>query len=307
MSNRRYSIPSTSALVAFECAARLCNFSRAAEELNTSQSAISRHISDLEARLSARLFEREKRQLYLTPQGEQFYRSVVNGLDNIRAGVLAVGDSSSAEQITIACTHEVSHFFLLPRFDALQSALGRNVQIRIMTYEYDALKTSFDPRIDVYFSYEALGNSQPHTLVLHEAVQPVCSPAFAESHITKLSQPVANWAELPFLQLGKHNDGWATWEDWFSEIGAVDFSPKFVRFDNYVYLLESATAGSGLALGWRGFIERYLAAGSLVTVVDGYTKFEQGLCAVLTSRGKQKTTAHRCLEFLAAQRMEIQV
>ena len=51
-------LPPTSELIAFECAARLGNVTRAARELQTSPSAVSRYIAGLERRLSVRLFER---------------------------------------------------------------------------------------------------------------------------------------------------------------------------------------------------------------------------------------------------------
>ena len=155
MNKRRYNIPSSSSLMAFESAARLCNFSRAAEELHTSQSAISRHIADLETRLGARLFDREKKRLHLTPYGEHFYRAVVSGLESIQSAATAIAIWSAGEQVTIACTHEISHLYLMPRFDALQMAVGEDTPIRIMTYEYDALEATLDPRIDLMFTYQA--------------------------------------------------------------------------------------------------------------------------------------------------------
>ena len=63
MHRRRYTVPSTSTLVAFESAARHCNFSRAAAELNTSQSAISLRVAHLKARLATRMFECEERRI----------------------------------------------------------------------------------------------------------------------------------------------------------------------------------------------------------------------------------------------------
>ena len=147
MNKNRYRIPSSSALQAFEAAARHCNFSRAAEELHTSQSAISRHIASLESRLDTALFERRhKRRLILTDQGEQFYRAVVSGLDNIQASMDAISGMHAEEQVTIACSHENSHLILLPRFDSLQNLLGADKTIRVMTYEYDSMQRALDPR-----------------------------------------------------------------------------------------------------------------------------------------------------------------
>src|SRR5210317_159470 len=135
MSKKRYRIPSSSALQAFEAAARHCNFSRAAEELHTSQSAISRHIANLEDNFNTLLFDRyQKRKLVLSQTGELLYRAVVSGLDNIQSAIDHISAMAQPDQLTLACTHEISHLYLLPRFEQLQQCLGEDRPIRIMTY-----------------------------------------------------------------------------------------------------------------------------------------------------------------------------
>jgi DNA-binding transcriptional LysR family regulator len=52
------------------------NFTRAAERLNSSQSAVSRHISGLENRMGVSLFHRHARGLDLTEQGELLFRTI---------------------------------------------------------------------------------------------------------------------------------------------------------------------------------------------------------------------------------------
>ncbi len=301
MTRQRYKIPSTSALVAFESAARHCNFSHAALELYTSQSAISRHVAGLESRMEVRLFERQKQKLSLTEHGEYFYQAVVSGLNQIQQASQKIAHSSDQELLTIACTHEVSHLFLMPRFTDLQQAVGEHTQIRIMTYEYDALATTFDPQIDVHFSYQiSTADQENATRVFHEALIPVSSPAFAKQHSETLKQDVQNWQALPFLKLTKRNMGWSTWNDWFQHL-SQDCKPSFTGFDNYVYLLEAATAGKGIAMGWRGLVERYLESGALVALCDDYLQLESGLYAKLTSHGKDRVCARRCLTFLQEQ------
>ena len=49
------------------------SLSRAAEALDLSNAAASRHLSALEARLGARLVERNTRRLYLTETGQEFF------------------------------------------------------------------------------------------------------------------------------------------------------------------------------------------------------------------------------------------
>ncbi|MBN3563806.1 LysR family transcriptional regulator [Aliamphritea spongicola] len=301
MTRQRYRIPSTSALVAFESAARHCNFSHAAQELYTSQSAISRHVAGLESRLEVRLFERQKQKLSLTEQGEYFYRVVVDSLNQIQQAATDIAKTAEHEQLTIACTHEISHLFLMPRFASLQQAVGEQTQIRIMTYEYDALAASFDPQIDVYFSYQVSAADQENaTRVFHEALMPVCSPAFAREHEDTLQEDLSHWQVLPFLKLTKRNMGWSTWENWF-EHQQQSCEPNFTGFDNYVYLLEAATAGKGIAMGWRGLVERYLESGALVALSADYLTLESGLYAKLTSHGRDRICARHCLQFLQEQ------
>lgn len=302
MIRKRYRIPSTSALQAFESAARYCNFSRAAEELHTSQSAISRHIATLESRLDTSLFDRhKKRRLILTHQGEQLYRAVVSGLDNIQSSIDAISGTRAEDQLTIACTHENSHLYLLPRFDALQTTLGRDKTLRVMTYEYDALEQALDPRIDVVFQYDVSRvDARDRVEIVREAVKPVVSPAFYQRHRHILEQKAGAWRELPFLELSKRNYGWSTWDDWLVENGLSDFQPEYQYFNNYVYLLDAAAAGKGIALGWRGLADRHIESGVLVDIGLEYTEFDRAIHAVLTEFGRDKPLARACLSCLSS-------
>jgi DNA-binding transcriptional LysR family regulator len=69
MPGRRYSLPHLAFLQGFEAAARTLSFTKAAEELFITQSAVSRQIKALEDNLGLRLFERRSRSLTLTDNG----------------------------------------------------------------------------------------------------------------------------------------------------------------------------------------------------------------------------------------------
>ena len=303
MSQKRYRIPSSSALQAFEAAARHCNFSRAAEELHTSQSAISRHIANLEGRFNSVLFDRyQKRKLVLSQSGEVFYRAVVLGLDNIQSAIDTISTSTPTDQLTLACTHEISHLYLLPRFEQLQQALGSDKPIRIMTYEYDTMETSLDPRIDVVIQYDISGvDPVERVRIVGEAVCPVAAPSFIEQHRILLEGDPGGWQCLPFLDLSKYNYGWATWQDWFAARGHPLIQPEYTYFGNYVYLLEAAAAGKGIALGWQGLIERHLKNGALDHLAADYVSFDRGIYAILTARGRGHPLAQQFMDCLSAQ------
>ena len=86
----RRKIPSTAALVSFESAARHESFTKAAEELSLTQSAICRQIATLEEFLGVELFRRSRRGVKLTEAGLSYSRRVAVRLDAVERDTLAV-------------------------------------------------------------------------------------------------------------------------------------------------------------------------------------------------------------------------
>ncbi len=299
MNNRDpYRIPPSNALIAFETAARHGNFTLAARELRTSQSAVSRQIAKLETWLSARLFERSRAGVTLTEAGERFRDGVAAGLAAIHRGAAEATELSSAQQVVIACSHTASHFFIMPRYDALRQVLGEDVRVRILTYHHYIQSLPPEPSADILLTWDAAGFAPEDRVLAHrEAVRPLCSPAYAAAHAQTLAGPVAGWGGLTFLDLLRPNEGWASWEDWFAVAGRPDRAPRRLGLDSYTYVLEAAAAGHGIALGWRHFIERSLEAGALVALGDGFVEFDNAYYGVLTEKGRRKPLARRCLAF----------
>ena len=293
-----YRIPPANALVAFESAARHGNFTLAARELRTSQAAVSRHIAKLETWLAARLFERSRAGVTLTEAGSRFRDGVAAGLSAIHRGAAEVAELSQAEQVVIACSHEASHFFIMPRYDALRQVLGDEVRIRIVTYHHYVQNLPPEPSADILLSWNPPAVApEDRVLAYREAVRPVCSPAYAAAHAKSLAGPVDGWGGLTFLDPLRPNEGWAAWEDWFAVAGRPDGAPRRVGFDCYTYVLEAAAAGQGIALAWRHFIERWLESGTLVALGNGFVETDNTYVGVLTGKGRRKPLARRCLAF----------
>ena len=85
----RLSVPSLSALAAFEAAARHGSFTRAAEELNLTQGAVSRQVAHLEKVLGVSLFERVKKRVSLTAAGAAYANDIRDGLSRLAAATVS--------------------------------------------------------------------------------------------------------------------------------------------------------------------------------------------------------------------------
>ena len=125
----KFEIPSVSTLIAFEATARLSGVTRAAEELRTSQSAVSRYIRNLETALEVALFERRNRRLTLTKHGEHYYAAIQPALESLHAAGRGLRAQSAV--LTIGCTQEISVLLLRPVYVRLKRSLPEGTNLRI--------------------------------------------------------------------------------------------------------------------------------------------------------------------------------
>ncbi len=283
-----------------EAAGRRLSFIRAAEELGSHQSNVSLYIAELEYEVGIQLFERSHRGVSLTPAGEIYHRGVSIGLQRIAAAAIAASSITEKQRVVIACSHSLSHQFLMPRFNTLCQAVGDNVALHILTIDYDFFDYIGEKEADLIVTFdEPTSNQNDRVALFSEAFTPVCAPGFATAHEKVLAQPVTEWGSLPFLRLSRNYD-WANWHDWFEAVGYPTPLPQYIGFEDYVYLIQAAIEGKGLALGWQYYIEEYLQQGTLVAVNDSYVERDRSCFLILTERGQQRPIARRCLEIFAS-------
>jgi len=290
MEQRYRRLPSMSALRAFESAARHGSFSRAADELATSQPAVSRHVLGLEADLGTALFTRNGNRIALSSDGRRLFHAVVAGLDEIGRAVDDLRRAPQRKAVTIGCSYDVAHLWLMPRHGGLQEGLGSDVDIRILTSDYELHDTGPEDGVDVRLTYlHPLPDGTRSVLLFEEEVFPVCAPDAVDAV-----------ADLPHLHLSKRNFGWASWERWFALMGrdAPTQHSRDRRFSSYVYLLEAAVDGAGLALGWTGLVDRYLEQGRLVRTTEGTCRPGGAFRAVLAREGQASPYAETAVDYL---------
>ena len=295
-----YRVPSMSALIAFESAARHGSFSHAARELGTSQSAISRYIARLEGELSARLFERSRTGVSLTDAGLHFHKAVLLALGALRDGAAEVAEypGEDGTEVAIACQGELSHLFAMQRYEALKAALGEHVRIRILAHTDAAAPAPPETAADLMLTWDA-GTAAPRhrATVARGAVGAFCSPGYAAANEQVLTGPAAGWGSLTLLDLARPDEGGASWERWFEAVGRPASGPRYEVVESHAQALEAAVAGRGIVLGWRHLIGRHVEAGTLVMQDGGFVETGRSLHALLAEAGKRRPLARACLAF----------
>ena len=296
MNRTRFDIPSISTLVAFEATARLGGVSLAANELTTSQSAISRYIRALESALDVTLFERKSRKMTLTTDGEDYRVAVHSALESLHAACHEL--RTQGVVLNICCTQEVSVLLLGPVFSQLKRSLPECVKLRILSCDYDILPMVVPTGVDIIFEYSAARTDAASARILDEEIVPVASPSFMSRFDRVLSGHPRHWTGVPRLELAPRDQSWATWTTWFAAHECQPPLAPVETFENYMQLLEAAVNGDGIAIGWNGFVDSYLKNGTLVPLTDAWLASSLGLYAVLTLHGRQNSYSQYCLKRL---------
>jgi DNA-binding transcriptional LysR family regulator len=260
--NPRRLTPSMSWLVAFESAARHLSFTRAAEELSLTQSAVSRHVQALEGLLEVALFRREGRQIELTGVGEMYLRELRGGLQRIRnASLQAIAYRSGGGSIHLASLPTFASKWLMPRLtEFYASHPDVLVHIHSRTGQFNQELAGMDAAIGV-------GDGNWPGMVGHhlldEVLVPVISPALAAKR--KLDTP-ADMQEHTLLRVGTRLDTWAQWFEQYRQ------PTKYMRlgpaFEVTAHLIQAAVAGVGVGLVPTCLIEDELRNGSLIIPFD---------------------------------------
>lgn len=256
----RRKIPSTTALVAFESAARHQSFTKAAQELSLTQSAICRQIAGLEEFLGVELFRRSRRGVVLTEAGTAYGRKVSAQLDAVERDTLALMGSQGSMSIELAVVPTFGTQWLLPRLKAFQQLHPEvTVHLTNRTRPFLFADTSFDAAI--YFGDAEWSGTQAHFL-MHEHLLPVCSPALLD----RLPSSPERIAELPLLQQSTRP---YAWRQWFAAQGlSVARDMTGPRLELFSMLAQAARHEMGVALIPPFLIQRELAEGSLVIALD---------------------------------------
>ena len=237
-------LPSLNAIRAFESAARLQSFSRAADELSVTQSAVSRQIQKLEAELGQPLFARNGPRLKLTDRGREYYTVVQQGLGVIKRGTQRLFRHASPA-LTISTTPSIITNWLVPRVGDFErrhagTALHLNSSTAIVDF---AVSTDID--VGVRFGKGRWPNVMADLLV-DDLIFPVCRADVAR----RLKRP----GDLLAEQLLTETPSWDLWSDWFAAAGVAHSPPKPVRLsDDFYVQLQATMLGRGVTLA-RGLL-----------------------------------------------------
>lgn len=256
--------PSIDALRAFEAAARLGGFERAADELAVTASAVGKRIGTLEELLGAPLFSRGVRALTLTATGKEYLAQVRTALGLLASVPLHRRSAQRRRRLRLCSPPTFARQVLVPAL-AEHARVQPDVELEVV------LSTPFlddeGPRADVHVRHGmalGVGPGQRARLLMPDLVLPLAAPALIE----RCGGPAVHPAELadwPLLRSPLE-----PWACWFTQAGLDWPEPaEGPRLVDLGLMLEAAVCGLGVVLARPALARQAVQSGALRPVLRG--------------------------------------
>lgn len=256
-------LPSIISLSCFTEAAKYLSFTRAAQELCITQSAVSLQIKKLEQQLGCVLFNRVKQRLHLTDAGKLYAREVVVILNQLEQATHNLHSQISG-RLLLGFEDSLTTCWLIPKLHDFQQRYP-DIQTEIMSdlnqlYEQ---QTGFDVGV-LYGSGQWTGFSAQYLMA--EEFVAVCSPSLKDKfgQIEHLSG-VLNYPFLHHTAQPSSSDYW---------LKAAGFNQQQIsalpgqRFEHFKSLVDAAKHGLGLSILPKYFVLEELDNATLVLAFE---------------------------------------
>ena len=290
-------LPSLDFLRGFEAAGRLGSFTRAADELFLTQSALSRQVKALEDALGVPLFERRHRALALTAAGVPFHRDVTETLRALARAAEAAAGGVREPGLTLTTTVSFASLWVIPRLPAFRT---RHPDVEVYVSADDRTVDLARGEVDVAIRY--LGDNVPPGAIrlFGERMLPVASPSVACNPKTPLKKP-SDLARHVLLHLDDPEGRvpWINWTTWLTSNGEPQLKPAgSLRFSLYDQLIQAALQGQGVALGRLPLIGTLLERGELVAPFAKRFESQRGYYVLVSPHARARADVLAFVEFL---------
>lgn len=259
--------PPLNALRAFEAAARLGGFSRAADELCVTSGAITQQIKGLEDWVGAALFERQAQGVKLTYAGAAVAADFTAAFDDLGRAVQRMRTTAGVRVVQIATLPSIAQLWLSPRLPAIRRAYP-NLTISVTALESppNLLRAGFD--LGIFYS-EAPA-SDCHIRLHQDEIFPVCAPEVAAGLRCSSDLQAA-------VLIG--DTTWA--QDWDRWLGSKAGAGNGPSYSLYSLAIEEAVQGAGVLIGHGALVAAHLAAGTLTEPFQSRITLGQHLALML--------------------------
>ena len=239
-------LPPFGPLIAFDAVARHRSFTRAADELGVTQSAVSHQVRRLEDFFGVQLLKRLNPGIELSDDGAKLQGELATLLDGIAGLEPSLRRRPGRQTLRVGAGSSLAAWWLVRRLRSFR-ALHSEIEIDFVPIESDAVG---EQSVDVRILWTTLAESRATSVqapLFRERVFPVCAPSILPRG-RPLSEPTA-LLDLPLIQKRHTPSGEWSWAFWFRRLGLQRAEPRDLVLGDMGLCLTAAVEGAGVAIG----------------------------------------------------------
>ena len=280
-------LPSLNGLRAFEAAARLESFAKAADELGVTPGAITQQVRQFEAWLGFTVFRRLPQGVALTEAAREALPRLTRGFDMLGQGVQALREAEPSRPLAIAALPCIAQLWLSPRLPALQQAFpGLQISVSAMEEAPDLRREPYD--VTLFYG--------PSSAT--DAILPVCVPMLA----SRLAG-IGDLKRETLLHDAVWRHDWARWLSFAAPDAGVD-AARGPAFSLYSLALDAALAGAGVLMGRLSLVAPLLETGRLVAPFPEAMPTPDALAIACSASSGAHRTRQPVVDWLSAAQMQ---
>lgn len=257
-------LPPLSALRAFEAVARHLSFTKAADELSVTPTAIGHQIRTLEEYFGYTLVNRTTRTVSLTTEADNVLPLLTQGFDCLREASTQLRLAGGKPRLNLSVEINFASKWLVDRLDRFYQ-LHPNWEVYLDAKQSLSNMAREEVDICIRFGPGDYVGLQSEKL-FDEEVFPVCAPGLLErGHSLKKPEDLRFQTLLHEDWVVDGEDTWPRWDTWLEQYCPADTEPTGnLHFSDSNLTIQAAVNGKGVALTGNVLVADDLSAGRLV-------------------------------------------
>lgn len=274
------------------------SISKAAEELNISQPAVSQSIKQLEKMVGAKLFVRTPKGVRFTSEGEVLYSYVKRGYEYIILGENKVKEMLNLQhgEIRIGASDMTLQFYLLPILEKFHE-LYPKIKVTVTNAPTpETVKRLLEGKIDFGVVSSPIAVKSGITV---KPVREIEDIFVAGSKFTELSKRVLEYKELegmPFICLESNTSTRKYIDEFLLDRGVV-LNPEFELATSDI-IVQFAIRNLGIASVVRDFASKYIERGELFELKFTKAIPKRSFCVISDSNSPLSSAAQKIINMI---------
>ena len=276
----------------FVCVAEYGSFTRAAKALGISTAQVSRQISALEERLKIKLLYRTTRKVSLTEEGRVFYQHCRSVLDGLNAAEQAVSNLQSKPQGRIKLTAPVTYGEqqLLPLInDFMVQYRDIEVTAFLSNQKIDLIEGGYDLAIRI-------GKLRDSTMMAKKLSLRTNFVCATPAYLNQYGVP------RTLDDLSQHNCLLGTRDYWHFVEDGTEKNLRVsgtIQYNSGYSLVDAALKGLGIVQLPDYYVQKHLASGALVSLLDDYREPKESIWALYPHNRQLSPKIRLLVDYLA--------